>query len=546
MPIADIVRDALRRVRVGDYANASSLLAPLEALVPRDANDLQRLASEEQALMLRLITLLSEIADHNGEYDRAGVLLLPHRWIEAEVKRITNGAETLFFGDDQRDERKLLRQQLYYIWQSSVYRYRKNRYVESAKLITFARDVAERMDPEANGLLTQVYYGSAKIALHESDFQGATRMYRKSLVSASLLRSRRNNKAADDDAGHESEVAQYSIGKALALGLGQCLREQGRLEEAHMAVVAGKLLLDLGRDTDLSHHAWLLLGSIERGTAGRRDHVLLESAHKHLDKCAKHFAKHKGDVWFRSRYELALVKLQQRDLDGARAEMTDVLDAATLRESDKWIANAQIGLSRIERRANAHKKAVDAADAALKKRVSKIETRAQLTRAHALYEAAMATNEPDSQKLHDAEQDLKKAENLIDARDLRNRPMLLLLQARVFGAKGDERAAVEAFQEFQKIEDLVEVGRVRELGDVVKEELYPSLTRFLSPADRTDPSYKVKENFEAMRRHLVTKVARLPGLTDTQRAKRLGMERQNFLRLKTKYGLDAKAKRAGR
>ncbi|HET7436855.1 MAG TPA: hypothetical protein VFN10_19255, partial [Thermoanaerobaculia bacterium] len=377
--------------------------------------------------------------------------------------------------------------------------------------------------------------GSAKIALHNSDFPRATFMYRKSLVSASLLSSQRLRKAESQVTSHETEAAQYSIGKALALGLGQCLREQRRLEEAHMSVVAGKLLLDLGSDADLSYHAWLLLGSIERGTAGRSDKPLLDSAYAHLADCALHFEKHEGDVWFRSRYELGLVLLQQERLAEARHEMTAVLERATERDSDKWIAYANLGLSRIERRAGAHDKAETAAGAAVGRHVSRIETRARLTYAHALHDHAVSMAEKDFDKLHKAELELTKVK--IAPRDLRNRTMLLLLKARVFHSQGDERAALEAYEEFEKLEHLVEVGRVRELAQQVKKQLTPALDRFRCPADSVEPTWDKDENIEALRRHLVTAISKVPGLTDTERARKLGFGRQHFADLKKKYGV---------
>jgi len=336
----------------------------------------------------------------------------------------------------------------------------------------------------------------------------------------------------------EAEAARYSIGKAL-FGLAQCLREQGRLEEAHMSVIAGKVLLDLGRDADFSHHAWLLLGSIERGTAGRDDTALLESARGHLQSCANYFAGHTGDVWYRSRYELALALLQQGRLDEARKKMAAVLKRAKKRESDKWIAYAHLGLSRIERRSHAYGNAIIHAREALGSAISKVELRARLTLAQALYDAAISKTPSDVQQLHEAEQALKRAECRIDARDLRSRPMLLLLQARVFKAQQNEREAMAAYAEFRKIEHLVEVGRVRELAAAVKKQLSPSLTQFQCPADdgSPNPDYSKKGNEEALRRHLVEKLVELPGLSDTQRAKRLGVERQTFINLRKRYGL---------
>src|SRR5262249_34639870 len=154
----------------------------------------------------------------------------------------------------------------------------------------------------------------------DGDFAKATKFYRESIVNASAALAR----ARDQE--HEAAVARYSIAKNLALGLGQCLREQGRLEDAYTVVVAGRLLFEFTKDVSLTLYAEQLLASIERGTAGESsgDH-LLDSARTRLEECVKFFAKRPGDDSFRSRYELALVLMQQGELPAAREMMKSVL-----------------------------------------------------------------------------------------------------------------------------------------------------------------------------------------------------------------------------
>lgn len=536
--LSETLETALSELRVGNYTAAARVLRELPGA--RGPLDLRDHGVGGQILLLRLITLRAEIADHFGRTSELHAILKGHEWILKDLIDVDRDGGTLTF-KGRTPAWRFRRQQIYYLWLWSVHDYRTSHYAASRERLERARRLAEKLEPRAQGLLAQIYYGLAKIALHDSQYTEATSFYRQSLLSAAEVAHYRQRKS-DDRNGNDVEIraAQYTTGKALALGLAQCLREQGRLDEAYTSVVAGKVLLDLSADQDLAQHARLLLGSIERGAAGRKDVALLASARAHLEATAAHFKDHRGDVWFRSRYELALALMQQGHNEEAREMITAALSRARKRKDPKWIANANLALSRIERHAGrlvrAETAAREARNEALNNDLRKIIPRARIALARALYDVAVDDRVPDMARLKQAEEELADASEKVALSDLRNRAAIALLQARVHHAKKEEMQAVEAYRRYGAMEHFVEVGRVKELAELVHRELYP-LTTFHCPADEKTPRYDFDLNLDEMARHVIRKVDSLP-ITDPERAHLLGMSgRQHLHRVRQRLGL---------
>lgn len=560
----DPLSTVLRQIRIGDFARATANLERLAPELPQEPPPLHQQAIRAQTVLLRLVALQAEVADHGGDYAKAESLLGWYPWVEDELHALDDELQRssasptrkLTFAFRVDPEWKLMRQKIYYLWQVSVSKYRFSKFHESNAAMATAVRLADELTPRAEGLRTQLFYGAGKLALHDSNYLLATINYRKSLVNAADLvaaqrryatgqlppsqktaRASRKEHTVDDadkrDAlvGYETAASQYAMGKALALGLGQCLREQGRLEEAQMAVVAGQMLLDAGHDRTLAQHARLLLGSIERGAAGNKDQPLLESARHHLEECARFFEGHRGDVWFRSQYERTLVLMQQGDLKQAKAGAAAVLQRATVRKRKRWIANAEIALSRIARRSGKHDDAIGAATSALAAAedggFEKIERRARVALALARYAAAVA-DDYDRDMLSEAQRLVDQSLLTVDSRDLRNRVELMLLKASILNARGESGDALRVYDEYRAIGYLVESGRVRELASTVEKELFPAVPNLRCPADTNQADYRLKENVDATRVHVVRKVLSLPGLSLNEKARALGVTRQSL------------------
>jgi hypothetical protein len=422
-------------------------------------------------LELAAATIRAEIADHDGQYKRAASLLEDFVWVTGDLESDLHRSKAAFQFPEKGAAWRRLRQRLFYQWQRSVSAYRAGEFPASRSLMRIARTIAEKLEPRPEGLLTQLYYGAGKLAFQQGKFSEATRLYRDSIVNAAAgPATARAEAATAEELQNEEAAARYSIAKALALGMGQCLREQGRLEEAYPVVVAGRLLLDASGDRALIFHAQQTLASIERGTAGEREQRLLKSARKRLEECIEYFSDPQRDEWFRSRYELALVYMQQGLLPRARRLMQMVrAHAEGPDRKPKWIANASIGLSRIERRDNDFDLAIRAARHALSAvgaEQKKIARRASGSLARALAAAAIARPTPET--LDDAKNAIDGCLQELEKDDIRNRLTLDLWNALVLNAMSKQADADAALREYEEHATRVDIGRIKEFAEQVR------------------------------------------------------------------------------
>jgi tetratricopeptide (TPR) repeat protein len=529
--LGNTLTEALRDIRVGDYKSADATLNSVMDHMATERVDLLREPSPYEYYQLRLATLVAEVAEYKGDYDLERRALMPYDRIVKELEEMQDTNGSLDFTGLSRAQHLLVRQKLYYLWQKSVWLYRHGAINRSRVLLDVALDLATRLRPRSEALLTQLYYGAGKLAFHECKENDAIAMYRESLMSTSkrLDIARLTKKTKKAFMRDEIKAAQYSLAKTLALGLGQCLREQARLEEAHTQVVAGQLLLNLGADKQLSHYASLLLGSIERSMAGEGRTELLEHASEQITACAGYFKSHHGEVGRRSRLELALVRMQEKKLDEAKRMLEAMLNTDPAPPA-KWIAESNIGLSRIARRVKEHDEAVtfarEAVRAASALGLERIKRRAQVVFVLALYEAAT----DGGIRQHILKETLTELDRALSPTepDIRTRANMLLTKARVLNARGDKALARRVFSEYETLSPLVQVGRINELAMTVANEL-EVMKDFRCPADSDPPDYNVDKNIEALRNYIKTKSEEDPRFrTATERAKALNRDRKTL------------------
>jgi Tetratricopeptide repeat len=535
-----LIDEARGRVRQGAHRSAAPFLA-----------DALKIARTDDDL-LAIATLQGEIAEHDGLYDEQEQILKPFLSVSRTLE--TWRQEGVIDFDSRRDpEWRRLRQMLYYQWQRSVCEYRHNRSRESRRLLRIAYRIAEDMTPRSEGLLTQLEYGLAKLEFHDGQFANAIVLYRKSIVNAAAglatareqaAKSRREKKAEEA----EASATRYSIAKALSLGLGQCMREQGRLDDAHMVAIAGRLLLETSADLALTMHSQQLLASIERGTAGESDAPLLASARARLKECVDFFAGRRGDESFRSRYELALVYMQQGALNKtylrkALALMHAVLDDAVKKQRTKWIANAYIGLSRILRRMGDFKPAIASAEKALEvaePSLKKIARRAGALLARTRAEAVFDNPARTADDLGKVEEEVSEALLRLEPTDLRNRLMLYLWKARLRHEDGDGLNAERAFSEYERSRHQVSIRRIHDFAAAVRRELSPELGSLSLPVDRPEPDWIMESNEDAVRQYVVRKIDHeLRKTSATKKADILRIARSRYFKIKS--GKNSKA-----
>ncbi|HEY0371795.1 MAG TPA: hypothetical protein VGD79_07320 [Thermoanaerobaculia bacterium] len=523
---AAAVAEALALIRVGDHTAARKILEPLRAGIPTIYENTLT-PSQEDVLRLRVATLLAEIGDHYGDDELSAGVLLPLRRIIDELWEVNVKSLTQFSGDDVAA--RFFRQKLYYAWQLSVLEYRRTKIEESAQLLQMTLQLAKRLQPRPESLLAHLYFGSGKLALRDLAYNKATLMFRQSILSASsalaLARQYKGDAVAIDE-----RAAQYSIAKAIALGMGHCLREKGRVEEAHTVVVAGQLLLGLGSDRELANRAAVLLASVERGAAGEQDRDYLEMALKHLDECSA-FKERPADAGYQWRYEHALVQMQRKNLNKAeeeiRALITDVEN-----KNQRWYADALGALSRILRRRRQHGDAVAAARKAVEvsanNHVYDVERRTRTMLIAALYDHAAVDVDRRDQLLEEAQTEIVKGLKLLREDDSRHRASLLLQQARVLNARGDGDVAKRAFAEYLAIRSSIDVGRIKEFEQTVRNELEGE--RHVCPADTEQADFNLEANRASLERYLLQKVVSLGGLAKNQYTA-LGISKAQYYKL---------------
>lgn len=540
---AGSVADALANVRVGDHARAWDILERWEHKIPTDYGGVLP-PSPEAVLCLRVATLVAEIAERRGDKAHGARVLLPLDRIIEDVKS-TERSKLIGSLTDGSLEWRYFQQKLYYVWQRSVLAYRKGDLDESTRLLNLALRVAQQLDSRPESLLANLYYGAGKLALRELNYTRATAMFRHSVVSASRGLAAARSREIKDLALAE-RAAQYSIAKAIALGMGHCLHEQGRVEEAHTLIVAGQLLLGLGRDRVLADHAALLLASVERGAAGERNKEYLEAAANRLKSCAGVFENQLADTGYQWRYERALLEMQRGNLDTAETQIRELIEIVK-GSDDRWFADAYCALSRIERRRLLHSAAVESArmavSTAIEHRVHDVEQRARTMLIAALYEKSY---EPGIDRalrddlLTEAEEEIRRARLSLREDDVRNRANLRLQEARLLNARGGRHAEAErAFQDYLAIRPLIDVGRIREFEEVVKRELAGG--RYVSLADGTEPDYDLPRNREHLDTYILQKVNDL-GLASGEQPKRLGISKAQFYQLLKSLGLSTPTK----
>lgn len=542
---------ALALVRTGDHDAAEPrLLAAArhlqshgpsgELIPPERATEAEQL---KLLLRMRTIALLAEIADRAGNEELAEAALRPVARVTEHLEELRGDAMALVFPSDKDLRWKLLRQEIFCAWCVVVRAYRRGDTPLAIRTADAAIAVAEQMTPQSDGLLAQLYYARAKLRLRERDFLEATVEFRKSLDRA----SRRLSEAGDNAV--ERQAAQYSVGKALGLGLAQALLDQGRMEEAHTVAVAGVMLLDLTPDLVHRHYARQLLGSIQRSSArdGDCDQDLLIRAEKDLASCEDFFAAKKPSAVFRSRYERALIALHRGQLDAAEQAMRALCDDASNAGSPKWMANARVGMSRVMRRARNFPLAVQEAERARKiadmHRFRTIAIKAHTAFVQALFDQHAASPE----QLPMVERQVRELLQEVPEHDVRSRVVALLVLVRVLAARGDLRRARATYEEYERIAHLVQSPRIRASADAALQVIFPvAADAFRCPVDQTPADYDLERNRAAVEQHVLAK-AELVYPDKNQRADVLGISRSTLYRsLEEGNPIRPKVRRRGR
>lgn len=335
-------------------------------------------------------------------------------------------------------DRKLLKEQIRYCQDYiQVACYYPHQYEDALRFLGQCREVVMKWLRSSYGTRAQNSYYVGKSKRQMNDYDGAEKSFRDAIKKyGRRAHSRR-------DLPREAKLAECAfiarrVAITLGLGLGWLDYTRGRLAAAYEKVNTAKAVLSAHGDDLNIAYLDLMCGSIWRCQAGtdfQRRHLLRKARSTVTEALVTFESFQHRRYQARATYELGLIDLALADPDNALNEFGDRLDRArkhaeavrrqaTATGSWRWVSNALILLSRIERKdadvVLAEKLAQKALDLAKKHEQVLCQIDARIARAEARLILAEEEiqhrdekyNEKSPDSLVGARRDLEKAQAL--------------------------------------------------------------------------------------------------------------------------------------
>jgi hypothetical protein len=293
-------------VRRGDFETG------LLGLVRDQRRSWSGLGSEP--LRLKAAYIVAEVLDHFGEYTEVKDLLTVEGPSQVEALGKLNAPPL-----DERDI-TLFKRRIWVALAWATVQYRSEHYKEASDILGVCEAAVNIMDPEKSGMFgtrARVAYSRGQVARQLRQHSVARQSYEAAIIFANRRFVAKTKYAELPDHPFESLtqrqrdaferdrlLAQWTIGKCLALGLGWIAFITGHLSTAATLMSAGYALLRGTKDGVHRAYVTLLLGAVERAKAGA-DENRLQSSKEILEDAAKGLATH-PTYKFRAAYELAL------------------------------------------------------------------------------------------------------------------------------------------------------------------------------------------------------------------------------------------------
>jgi tetratricopeptide (TPR) repeat protein len=331
------------------------------------------------------------------------------------------------------------------------------------------------------------------------------------------------NQALEANRERNGILAEYTVAKALALGLGWICYTEAAMQLAEPLLLSARTLLSRIEDRIISKYVDVVHACIQRAKHGN-DHAVLQKVIEMLQSSYGTFAE-ADHVKYKviAGNELALAYLQEarmagdrhdenqrnQALDIAREYADEVIRLAP--EDIRWKCSALVIRSRVCRHRSEYKKALEFADTAV--RESATDVFSSIDGYIAVGEAALAL-----QRYKQAAEAFGKALAL-GGENPKVRAVCHLHLADTFIEEHDERKAKEHFDQWLRVEDLVENAFVIDLARTVAAKM-DALTAnfFVSMAEKK----LIADEEEALLHGFLVRWARKNSKTDEEAAKLLG------------------------
>lgn len=488
------VKRALRRSEVDE-----SILKKANRLYAIVRENESQLRAEDELTFIKSTSLVAEILDYMG-------CVKESQWISTEGKRIFNQLPEELTPSTTLTERKLIKERIRFCLSYAQSLYRKHKYEEAKEIIIKCNVLCESL-PDANqdffcfGTLAHIHYVLGRIFRQTNEYNLAEEHFATS-INYYYQRADQRKKTYENDKERVSEeinFVQQRVAILMVLGLAWINYTVGALKLArNNNILPARVLLSQSKDFIDTAYVNLMDGLIMRSLAGS-DKKQLAPAIETIKKAYKVFKTFGQPRYIaRAGYELSLAYTHMKDFDNADRYLQEVEKISQELNDVRWLCNAQIVRSRIEREhQHNYKQAAKFAAEALKSATLHKDTLCKIDAFIALGEANL-----EMEKYKEAREALIKALEL-NKKNPKIESVCNLLIAKTYALERNGKMAREHLANADALKQYVEHAYVHELRTKV-EHAIDNLNRdfvIASPLSKMD--YKFQFQLKRLKQFLL-------------------------------------------
>jgi tetratricopeptide (TPR) repeat protein len=477
----------------------------------------ERLPTDDKLTLLRFRCIEAEVADYFGKYQQAEAAIAEHgREAESTLAALPKPGAAA--GALRDRDRQFVKQSVWTVIHWSYTFYRKHNYKRSEELLNLCRMAIGRIATDGDlcyAAQARVAYALGLIHRQQHEYGPAKSEFTACIAFA--------NRALEANRERNGILAEYTVAKALALGLGWICYTEAAMQLAEPLLLSARTLLSGIEDRIISKYVDVVHACIQRAKHGH-NHAVLQKVIQMLQSSYDTFTEADHVVYkVIAGNELALAYLQQarmagdarredernQALDIARGYADEVIRLAP--QDIRWKCSALVIRSRVCRHRNSYREALDFAETAV--RESATDVFSSIDAYIAVGEARLAL-----QDHKEAAEAFGKALAL-GGENPKVRAVCHLHLADTFIEAHDERKANEHFDQWLRVRDLVENAFVIDLARSVAEKMN-ALTEnfFVSMAEKKINA----DDEEALLHGFLVRWARNNSNTDEEAARLLG------------------------
>jgi len=445
-----------------------------------------------------------------------------------------------------REQRDLSRQKIWFLIYYGYGLYRQHRYQEALRVLDACEKFVEVLRDEkafpCYFTRAKLLYCRGQVLRQLSRLDSARRCYKDAIQLIYKRLERVKNMHSLHKYEHKQIVqeeirANYEIAKCLALGVGWIEYTQGFLHEARTNVLTALAILSPIPDVIHKAYTQLLYGCIQRAAAGF-NRSELQKAIDTVEEPYRKFGEY-DHATYRSRaaYELALAYLYRgraeemnsnvpkESYDKAESYIDEVNGFSVRAGDSRWMCNALILRSRLQRYRHNIDEAKALAQEALNRAIS-TEQRPQIIEAYiARGEAHTEAGNSSPESRAQAVQDFEHALEFVD-RNPKSYGICHLHLSNAYIKQKDAGRAREHFQKWESVKRQVQQQIVQDIGKKVSQELVEASKAWL--LIRTEDTLEFSHHEQRVRQFLINQATARHKGNVAKIAKSLGIKRATY------------------